>query len=105
MNNANFGFYFETAGRSASQGAISPAEQFFEGSLAEASLVRETAQNSVDARAGQDPVRMVFELAEMPTEQIPGISDLRKHLLQVEVATRKTEGHDEMVMALQTALQ
>ena len=34
------------AGRAAAQGAIAPAEQFFEGSLAEESLARETGQNS-----------------------------------------------------------
>ena len=35
MSTANFGFYFEKAGRAAAQGAIAPAEQFFEGSIAE----------------------------------------------------------------------
>ncbi|MGM0930067.1 MAG: hypothetical protein ACQEXN_10190 [Actinomycetota bacterium] len=105
MNESNFGFYFEKAGRSASQGAVSPAEQFFEGSLAESSLVRETAQNSVDARAGLEPVTMVFELAEMETSLIPGIDDLRTHLEQVEVETRRTQGHESMATALRTARQ
>ena len=49
MNTPQFGFYFEKALRGASQGAISPAEQFFEGSLAESSLVRETGQRSPEA--------------------------------------------------------
>lgn len=105
MNDANFGFYFEKSGRSASQGAVSPAEQFFEGSMAESSLVRETAQNSIDARAGLEPVTMVFELAEMATELIPGVDRLRTHLEQVERQTRGTQGHEGMATALQTAQQ
>lgn len=105
MNSSTFGFYFELAGRSASQGAVTPAEQFFEGSLAESSLVRETAQNSIDARAGSAPVTMVFELAEMPTDSILGIAGLRSHLEQVEAQTRGAQGHDSMLLAHTTALQ
>lgn len=105
MNNANFGFYFERSGRSACQGAVSPAEQFFEGSLAESSLVRETAQNSIDARVGLGPVTMVFELAEMATELIPGITGLRTHLEQVERQTRGAQGHEAMATALRTSQQ
>jgi hypothetical protein len=103
MKDQTFGFFFETAGKSASQGAVSPAEQYFEGSLAEVSLVRETGQNSIDARAGSAPVIMEFELAEMETDLIPGIEGLRSHLEQVEFATRKAQGHDSMALALKTS--
>ena len=105
MNAPNFGFYFEEAGRGASQGAITPAEQFFEGSRAEDSLVRETGQNSIDARAGAEPVTMTFELAEMKTDQIPGIVELRHHLKQVEEETRNSQGHKGMLLAYETACQ
>jgi hypothetical protein len=105
MNTPQFGFYFEKALRGASQGAISPAEQFFEGSLAESSLVRETGQNSIDARAGKDPVTMVFELADMATDTIPGIVGLRSHLEQVEKHTRGSQGHKSMQLAHTTANQ
>ncbi|WDF35076.1 hypothetical protein PTW37_16355 (plasmid) [Arthrobacter agilis] len=103
MTTSNFGFYFERSGLGAAQGAISPAQQFFEGSLAEASLVRETGQNSIDARAGEDPVRMVFELSDMATEDIPGIQGLREHISQVEQQTRGAQGHAGMSTAHQTA--
>lgn len=105
MTTSNFGFYFEEAGRGASQGAISPAEQFFEGSLAEESLVRETGQNSIDARAGAAPVTMVFELADMPASAIPGLPGLREHIAQVEEQTRKTQGHGSMLTAHKVASQ
>lgn len=105
MKTPQFGFYFEKALRGASQGAISPAEQFFEGSLAESSLVRETGQNSIDARAGEEPVTMVFELADMATHAIPGIAGLRSHLEQVEKHTRGSQGHKSMELAHATANQ
>ncbi|WP_339490288.1 hypothetical protein [Pseudomonas sp. EL_65y_Pfl2_R95] len=35
----------------------------------EHALVRETIQNSLDARAGKDPVRIVFSLGKLPAEQ------------------------------------
>jgi hypothetical protein len=73
VTQTGFGFYFEEARLSATQGAIAPAEQYFEGSRAEVSVVRETGQNSLDAVAGDDPVHMEFELREMPTASVPGI--------------------------------
>lgn len=105
MTSANFGFYFEAAGKTATQGAISPAAQFFEGSRAETSLVRETGQNSIDARADVDPVRIVFELADIPTDDIPGMDGLRTHLAQVEEQTRESQGHENMKLAHETALR
>jgi hypothetical protein len=100
VTQSGFGFYFERAGLSATQGAIDPAEQYFEGSRAEISVVRETGQNSLDAANGDGPVRMEFELGEMKTDSIPGIQCLRQHLTHVEKATRKTQGHDRMEAAL-----
>jgi hypothetical protein len=100
----NFGFYFERARLGASQGAIDPAEQFFEGSQAETSLARETAQNTLDVPADDAaPVVMTFELAEVACDEIPGISGLRQHLAWVELATRGTQGHERMKHALETA--
>ncbi len=105
MTESDFGFFFERAGRSAAQGAIAPAEQYFEGSRAEVSVVRETGQNSVDADDGVGPVRMEFEVQEMPTSGLPGIVQLREHLALVVDATRGTEGHDRMNDALALAHQ
>ncbi len=103
MTQNGFGFYFEAAGRGATSGAISPAEQFFEGSHAEESLVRETGQNSLDARAGDAPVVMVFELASVPIDSIPGMSGLRGHIAASAVATEGAQGHARMLRALETA--
>ena len=103
MTHSDFGFYFERAGRAATQGAIAPAEQFFEGSLAEESLARETGQNSLDAHAGGGPVTMVFELGYMSTDEVPDIDRLRGHIAQVAEATRGAQGHDRMRLAHETA--
>jgi hypothetical protein len=103
VTQTTFGFYFERAGLSATQGAIEPAEQYFEGSRAEVSVVRETGQNSLDAVDGDGPVVMEFELRDMPTDSVPGIQGLREHLAQVEVATQGTQGHEQMAAALELA--
>lgn len=103
MSESKFGFYFEVAGKAAAQGAIAPAEQFFEGSMAEVSLARETGQNSIDARSGVEPVVMEFELATVDCGEIPGIEGLRQHMEQVEKETRGAQGHDRMVTARDTA--
>lgn len=105
MSEPVFDFYFEQAGRSGAQGAIAPAEQFFEGSIAEVSLAREIGQNSLDASAGDDPVRLTFELAEMPTDSIPGIGTLRSHLAYVAEETKDSEGNTRMVNALNMSNQ
>lgn len=103
MTRLNYGFHFEPSGKGGAQGAISAAEQFFEGSRAEESLVRETGQNSIDARSGQDAVTIVFELAYMRTEDVPGIEGLRQHIAAVEEQTRGAQGHDSMLQAHHTA--
>jgi hypothetical protein len=103
VTRSDFGFYFEHAGLAATQGAIAPAEQYFEGSRAEVSVVRETGQNSLDAVNGDGPVRMEFELGEMQVDSIPGVQGLREHLAQVEVATRGSQGHGRMKTALKLA--
>lgn len=105
MSGSHFGFYFERAGLAAAQGAIAPAEQYFEGSRAEVSVVRETGQNSLDAVVGDGRVRMEFELATMPTGDVPGISGLREHLSQVAQATEGTQGHERMRAALRLSHQ
>lgn len=98
-----YGFYFEEAGLSASRGAIDPAEEHFEGSSAEESVVRETGQNSIDASNGEGPVRMVFELQSMVTSDIPDIEQLRTHLQCVDEETKGQTGHERMKKAARIA--
>lgn len=99
MKTSDYGFYFEKAGRSAKQGAINPSGEFFEGSSREAALARETAQNSIDASAGTGPVRMEFELADMYVEDIPDVTNLRKHIRQAAQATKGKSGNVGLVKA------
>lgn len=101
----DYGFHFEPAGRSGSQGAIDAAQEHFEGSTAQASVVRETGQNSLDHPAdGSDgPIRMEFEIATLATADIPGIDGLRDHLRWVERETRRQQGHGRMRRAAELA--
>jgi hypothetical protein len=41
-------------------------------------LARECAQNSLDARIGEAPAKLVFRFHEIPKDDIPGINDLRE---------------------------
>ncbi|KZX58227.1 hypothetical protein A3709_01820 [Halioglobus sp. HI00S01] len=101
MKDEDYGFHFEKQGLSGEEGPIDPLQQFFEGSHADHSVVRETGQNSKDnpGKHSSGPVRMVFELAVMNMEDIPGIEGLTKHLEAVAEQTAGQEGHDRMVKA------
>lgn len=87
---SRFGFHFADAGLSRSQGATSSDEEHFRGTTVATALVRELGQNSLDA-ADEDsdgPVRMVFELAQMRTSEIPDFDNLRRHVVASDEATR-----------------
>lgn len=107
MNIEGFGFYFEEQGRSGEEGPIDPSQQYFEGSHAGDAVVRETGQNTLDNRGtkAKGPIRMVFELASMLTEEIPGIERLRDHLDAVASQTCGQQGHERMVQAAELAKQ
>lgn len=104
-NGSAFEFHFEKSGLSPDEGAIDPAAEHFEGSKAGQAAVRETGQNSIDARRPEHtgPVRMEFELALMPTSSIPDIEGLRSHLRAVVDYTSGQMGNDRMVSALEMA--
>lgn len=99
MPEPKYGFHFADPGLSLQVGAVSPAEEHFEGSNKEESLVREICQNSIDATRGH-LTRMEFELLDVPTASIPDVHTLRYHL---EVAVKSTDGsrgHEYMKNAL-----
>ena len=102
----NYGFYFEKQGKSGYQGPIDPAQQYFEGSHADHAVVRETIQNTLDnpGKNAEGPTRMEFELATMRTDDIPGIEKLRDHLNSVAAQTKKQQGHERMVRAVELAM-
>lgn len=103
MNDTSFEFHFERSGLSPDEGAIDPAAEHFEGGKAGQAAVRETGQNSIDARRpGHDgPVRIEFELRLMPTSSIPDIEGLRTHLREVVDYTAGQMGNDRMASALE----
>lgn len=45
------------------------------------SLAREICQNSLDAAAGQEPVKVAFQYFDLPTEQLPNVKQLRDDIL------------------------
>lgn len=102
-----YGFYFEEQGRSGEQGPIDPSQQYFEGSHASDAVVRETGQNSLDNRGtrAQGPVKMVFELATVRTDEIPGMEELRERWNAVMRQTTGQQGHDRMVDAAELTAQ
>ena len=83
MNDSpNYGFYFNEAGLSTSQGATASAEEHFKDTTLEESLVREMAQNSLDAKVpnSEGPVRMEIELRWVHKSEIPDFEELKKHI-------------------------
>jgi hypothetical protein len=58
------------------QGFNDPGIEHFRGSPF-GNLAREIIQNSLDAAVGNAPVSVSFDVQEIPTEQIPGIEDLK----------------------------
>lgn len=104
----DFGFYFETAGMSAVQGATSSSEEHFkEVTMAEA-LAREMGQNSLDARLpnSEAPVRMEFELRKVDVREIPDYGTLREHILAADEATREIDvANDRLSVAGAAAKQ
>ncbi|MGO4360807.1 hypothetical protein [Terrabacter sp. RAF57] len=102
----NYGFYFEEAGLSRPQGATSADEEHFKGSKSDMSLARELGQNSLDAvdKDGSGVVRMVFELAEMPTADIPDLETLRLHLRAADEATRSIDAGNTRLQAAADAV-
>ena len=73
---SDYGFAFEKQGLGKNEGPVDPSEEYFTGSIAE-SLARETIQNSLDAVAGEGPVRVTFELQTTRTEDLPDIATLQ----------------------------
>ena len=73
---SDYGFAFEKQGLGKNEGPVDPSEEYFTGSIAE-SLARETVQNSLDAVAGDGPVRVIFELQTTRTEDLPDIASLQ----------------------------
>lgn len=102
-----YGFYFEEAGLSRPQGATSSDEEHFKGTSVAESLVRELAQNSLDAADPESngPVRMVFELAEMKTSEIPDSGNLRKHIEAAHESTRSIDSKNSRLKDAVEAFQ
>ncbi len=107
MKNKEYGYYFEKQGLSGDEGPIDPAQQYFEGSHADHAVVRETTQNTLDnpSKNIDGPIRMVFELSTMNTNDIPGIERLREHLDAVAEQTMSQQGHERMLNAAKLAKQ
>lgn len=100
-----YGFYFEKAGLSRPQGATSSDEEHFKGTSVAESLVRELAQNSLDAvdTSLDGPVRMVFELAEMKISDIPDANNLFHHIQSAHETTQTIDSKNSRLKDAVTA--
>ena len=56
------------------------------------SLAREICQNSLDAAASREPVKVAFQYFELPTEQLPNVDQLRDDILP---AAQKEWSHEK----------
>ena len=92
-NRPDWGWYFEKAGLSTSQGATASAEEHFKEISLEESLVREMAQNSLDAKGkdNQGPVRMSIDLRWVKESEIPDFETLKQHIEAAYESNREQE--------------
>lgn len=105
MNDSpNYGFYFNEAGLSTSQGATASAEEHFKDTTLEESLVREMAQNSLDAKVpnSEGPVRMEIELRWVHKSEIPDFEELKKHI-EAAYESNKDQENDRLKNASEAA--
>lgn len=73
---ADLGWEFPVDSGDQWQGFNDPGIEHFRGSPF-SNLAREIIQNSLDAAIGNAPVSVSFSLQEVPTQQIPGIDELK----------------------------
>lgn len=99
-----YGFSFARSNLDAKRGPIDPAEEFFRGAV-ETSVARETIQNSLDVRVGEDPVTVVFELQRVKTNDLPDFSSVKDAIQRSVEETRGQQGHDKMLRAQKAAEQ
>lgn len=95
---SDYGFHFADNGLNRRRGISSPEEELFSSyDIAEA-VVRELAQNSLDAKSAlsNKPVRMVFELRTVPTESIPDYENLRKHIFSADTCNKNDGQNDRL---------
>lgn len=66
-----------------------------------ASLARESCQNSIDARKGDEPVKIHFKSFEIETNKIPGIKELKNELEECrdsyEIGTKYYKKFEQMI--------
>lgn len=103
---SEYGFYFEQAGRGRSFGDASPEEEHFKGMTLEEAVVRELAQNSIDAAVSDSqPVRIEVELAEMSTSDIPDFENLKRHITASVEATEREDGKESRLSDVLAVLE
>ncbi len=100
LNNSGLTWYFPSTDGGDEQGINDTLRETFEGDH-ERYVARESIQNSMDARVDDSqPVKVRFERFDMPSNQIPGIDNLR------EIINRAKEyaGTEDRVGTYDTAL-
>lgn len=98
-------FHFEKTGLGVTEGANIPSAEFFTTKEFEDHLVREMIQNSIDARAGDAPVRVEFEMMTLRTDDLPGIDTLRDAAARAADQTLGEEGHGDLERAAAAAYE
>lgn len=102
---SNLKWHFPSTGNGEEDGLNDPLRENFEGDH-ERFVARETIQNSIDATAERDePVRVHFERFMLPTDQIPGRSELIEILTLARTYSEGQEGsgqfYDDALRSIQ----
>lgn len=89
-----YGFHFSQSTLALTQGANDPRREHFRKLGPVKSIVRELAQNSLDAKseASDGPVRIVFEIKEVRADALPDFDNLRAHIVAANEATTELAG-------------
>lgn len=84
MSNGNFRWHFPSTDNGDEDGINDSLREMFEGNH-EWYVARESIQNSLDARKGNDkPVKVRFEWINLPVQQLPGYSELADILMRAK---------------------
>jgi len=91
---SGYGFHFSQSTLALTQGANDPRREHFRKLGPVKSIVRELAQNSLDAKskASDGPVRIVFELKEVRADSLPDYENLCDHIRAANDATIELAG-------------
>ncbi len=96
---SRFDFHFPVVDKGVTEGPVDDGGEHFRGSALQAALGREPIQNSCDHPEGDGPVRVVYELQNVPVAQLPGVASLRDAVECTKAQYSRRQGADAIERA------